>query len=55
MANFDLKCDGSRKSVDAEIWFRDRFWGDTKTLCGDFGNFDFSRVFRGSKFKFVIF
>ena len=26
---------GTYKSVDAEIWFGDRFWGDTKTL-GDF-------------------
>ena len=51
MVNFDIKCDGSgtNKSVHAEIWFGDRFWGDTKTLCGNFLNFDFSRFFRGVK------
>ena len=38
MVNFDIKCDGSGtyKSVHAEIWFGDRFWGDKKTLCGKF-------------------
>ena len=34
---------GTYKFVDAEIWFGDRFWGDTKKLCSDFQNFDFSR------------
>ena len=24
------------KSADSEIWFRDRFWFDTKMLCSDF-------------------
>ena len=27
---------GTYKSVNAEIWFGDRFWGDTIALCGDF-------------------
>ena len=27
---------GTYMSVDAEIWFGDRFWSDTKTLCWDF-------------------
>ena len=26
---------GTYKSDDAEIWFEDRFWGDTKKFCGD--------------------
>ena len=30
---------GTYKSVDAEIWFEDRFWGDTKILGGNFSRF----------------
>ena len=30
-----------------------RLWGDTKTLCGDFWNFDFSRYFRGFESKIL--
>ena len=46
---------GTYKSVDAEIGFGDRFWGDTKSLCGDFRNFDFLRFFRGQSSNFCHF
>ena len=36
------------RSVHAEIWFRDKLLGDTKLYSGDFGNFDFLRILRGS-------
>ena len=43
---------GTYTSVLAEIWFGDRFWGDTKTLCCDFLNFDFCDFSGGQSSNF---